>query len=382
MSPAQAPPHPAPWDADFSSAIHNRTGKYFVGRDLIEDQRALIGRVLYWRVSATAPPAGLAGKLLGRMMAAEHRLRRTLPAAPPRARARPLLHLDPFSVLHRGAAPNDIVLCHDVGPVTHPALFDPAVAALYRAVYARIAASGCRVVFVSEASRSAYRDHFGTSPRHAVIYPALRAGMTRAAAVPIEGIAGPFLLTVGSIGRRKNQAAAIAGFARSGLAVMGWNYVLAGAREPGADAVLEAARATPGVRVLDYVSDAALAWLYASAGGFVLPSLLEGFGVPVAEAIAAGLVPAVTAGGVLHEVAGDGALPLDPDDPDDIADVLRHLAGMTDAERMRRRTLLNASIARFAPERFRREWRAMLEGAAAPSQPPRTAPAAAPRLTA
>src|SRR6201999_2499293 len=54
-------------DVDFSLAIHNRTGKYFIGRDLLETPGLPLGDIYYWGLSASRPPAGLLGKLVGRL---------------------------------------------------------------------------------------------------------------------------------------------------------------------------------------------------------------------------------------------------------------------------------------------------------------------------
>lgn len=355
-------------DVDFSLALHNRTGKYFIGRDIIADQAPLIGSVYYWRARASAVPGGIAAKLLGRALAVEQRLHargphRTLRRFRPR---RPLLHLDPYTVCHARLRADDIVLCHDLGPVTHPALFEPAVAALYRRAYAEIAAARPLMIFVSQSSRAAFASRYGEAARARTIYPPIRSEFAGGARQAVAGLPDRYLLTVGSMGRRKNQARAIAAFVQSGLADEGVGYVICGSREPGADAVIAAAAQAGAVRLLSYVSDAELNWLYAHAAGFVLTSLLEGFGVPVAEAIAHDLVPIVTRGGVLHEVAGEGALLVDPDDTAEIAAAMRRLVFMSDDERDRRRVALRAAVTRFSRDAFRQAWRtALTEEAAA-----------------
>jgi len=69
------------------------------------------------------------------------------------------------------------------------------------------------------------------------------------------------------------------------------------------------------VRMLGYVAQDELPALYAGAGAFVYPSLYEGFGLPVLEALASG-VPTVTSNrGALLEIAGDAALTVEPEDP-------------------------------------------------------------------
>ncbi|MFT4036424.1 MAG: glycosyltransferase family 1 protein [Patulibacter sp.] len=79
------------------------------------------------------------------------------------------------------------------------------------------------------------------------------------------------------------------------------------------------------VRFLGWVSDADLEALYAAAELLVFPSLYEGFGLPVAEAMLRGLPVACSARGSLAEVAGDAALLFDPDDPAEIATAIVRL---------------------------------------------------------
>jgi len=357
--------HGSKLDVDFSLALHNRTGKYFVGRDILADIGDRVEAVRYWRLASRSTPRGLGAKLLGRAMAAEIDVRwksRLCDSALPSFQARrPVLHLDPFTVLFHRLGPRDFVLCHDLGPLSHPHLFPPGIEGLYRAAYAKIAQAGPHMAFVSRASQKAFHDLApGRFAASRVIYPAVRAGLGgNDEQTAVAGVGRSFLLTVGNVGERKNQRRCIQAFARSGLAARGVQYVICGGREPGYEAVAALAQ-TPGVRLLNYVSDQELNWLYAHAAGFVLPSLLEGFGSPVAEAIFRGLAPLVSRDSVLEEVAGSGGLSADPQDEAEMADAMVRLIAMPADERERRQTLLLQSAGRFTRERFARAWRAFL----------------------
>jgi glycosyltransferase involved in cell wall biosynthesis len=351
-------------DVDFTLAVHNRTGKYFIGRDLIDGLSDLIGNVYYGPLPLSSLPGRWVGRGLARIQYLQTRAHvgQGVWGLPRRRSQRPLLHLDPFTVGSVALRPHDVVMCHDIGPITHPDLFEPHVCAAYQVIYREIADIRPHLVFVSNASRAEFHRCFPGSQAapSRVIYPAIQARAQAAPEGPFGAEDWPFLLTVGSIGSRKNQLSCIRAFARSGLAERGFRYVLCGAREPGFEEVLKAAEAVPGVRLLPYVRDAELAWLYGNTRGFILASRLEGFGMPVAEAIAYGLVPAVTKDSVLDEVAGEGALSLDADDEGSIAEAMLRLADMPDAERRDRQGALKRSIARFTLERFVREWRAQL----------------------
>jgi glycosyltransferase involved in cell wall biosynthesis len=84
-------------------------------------------------------------------------------------------------------------------------------------------------------------------------------------------------------------------------------------------------RVTDDVRFLGWVSAQELDNLYAAADCFVFPSLYEGFGFPVLEAMTRGVPVATSGRASLAEVAGDAALMFDPDDEDSIADAIETL---------------------------------------------------------
>jgi hypothetical protein len=163
-------------DFEFTLALNNATGKYFVCRDVIRDCSGLIGKIWYWRVPLKRPPPPLAANVLGRLAVIElnsrinQRASRYLPLM---RNARPVVFSDPREVILYALKPCDVVLCHDVGPVTHPALYHPKVKFLYEAAFEKIRAAKPHLVFVSKSSLKNFAASYGDDyPSMKLIYPA------------------------------------------------------------------------------------------------------------------------------------------------------------------------------------------------------------------
>ena len=106
-----------------------------------------------------------------------------------------------------------------------------------------------------------------------------------------------------------------------------YQLVLSGGNGYGSEAIHEFIRNESlgeRVKLLGYIDDAQLARLYQAASVFLFPSLEEGFGIPVLEAMAGG-VPVVTSNvSSMPEVGGEAALYVDPQDPADIGQKVIH----------------------------------------------------------
>ena len=137
----------------------------------------------------------------------------------------------------------------------------------------------------------------------------------------------PMILFVGAIQRRKNIDRLVRAFEQ---VASGWTLVLAGSTGFGAEEALQRIDASPrkrDIRVLGYVSDAVLEDLYWRASLFAFPSLDEGFGMPVLDAMAHELPVLTSNVAALPEVAGDAAWLVDPADTPSIAQGLNQLIG-------------------------------------------------------
>ncbi|MBV9779437.1 MAG: glycosyltransferase family 4 protein [Acidobacteriaceae bacterium] len=139
----------------------------------------------------------------------------------------------------------------------------------------------------------------------------------------------PIILFVGALQIRKNVARLVEAFERLPDEGRHWRLVLAGAQSGyqarGILERIERSACRERIRLTGYVSGAELAGLYSRASIFVLPSLDEGFGIPVLEAMAHG-APVVTSNrSALVEVAGEAAILVDPYSVDELASALVRL---------------------------------------------------------
>jgi glycosyltransferase involved in cell wall biosynthesis len=191
------------------------------------------------------------------------------------------------------------------------------------------------IVAVSNFTRGQFLATFPHFPsdRIRVVYEASRfAGPTGALATAQVAHLRPrqFWLAVGTSEPRKNHLRLLEAYAR--LKATGettYPLVLAGGSGWLMDdlgARIEALQLTGDVQRLGYVDDASLQWLYERCTAFCYPSLLEGFGLPVIEAMSLGAAVLTSNTTSLPEVAGEAGILVDPFDVDAIYAGLRELA--------------------------------------------------------
>jgi glycosyltransferase involved in cell wall biosynthesis len=173
------------------------------------------------------------------------------------------------------------------------------------------------------------------------------------------GLTEPFFLFVGTLEPRKNLVRLVEAFARARRsgALAEHRLVLAGFAGWGSKTLfrrIEALDLAGRVVFPGYLPSSEVPALYNLSETFVFPSLYEGFGLPVVEAMACGTPVITSRGGALEEVAGQAAELVDPLDVDSIAAALGTLAA--DAERRRELSRLGLERARiFSWRRAARE---------------------------
>ena len=242
------------------------------------------------------------------------------------ARARPDLLFVPAHAIPFAWPGMVLTVVHDLAFLRHPHAYSASERAYLR-LTTRWAVQRCRLLItVSESTKADLVSSYGVREDRIRVVP---LGATPPTLLPAPasrlaelGLNGSFVLQVGRIEARKNQAAALAAVER----LDGVTLVVAG---PERDAALAAKlRASTHCRVLGRVDQATLELLYEQADAIVVPSLYEGFGLPVLEAMARGKVVVAAKSSSLPEVGGDAALYVhDASDPEQLAKVLEVALG-------------------------------------------------------
>ena len=239
---------------------------------------------------------------------------------PRRARGDDVLHCPG----HRGPvrSPVPVVLTvHDLAVLRHPETFNSWTRTYSRLVLPLVARAAARVIAVSEFTKREAVQLLGLDAGRVDVVP---HGVAAPFAPDVAAEDGDYVLAVGTVEPRKNLPRLVTAAERAGAELR-----VAGA--PGWGGVA--------VRSLGFVQDEELARLYRGAQCLVYPSLYEGFGLPVLEAMACGTPVVTSNSGALAELAAGAAILVDPLDVDAIA------AGIGEARR-RREELSAAGIER------------------------------------
>ena len=347
---------------DISQAVSPRDG---IGNYASQLTRALM---------ATSSPHDFSLHALSRPLGADE-VKRQFPRMPPNFR----LQLDsnqldstldifhsPSWVYPQGAIGRVVTTCHDVTFLSHPEFHVPSNKARCTKGMLEALLDDAHFLCVSQHTRAELGRRLGVpAQRTSVIYEGagdvFRPRDRRRARLRLRrtlGIEGDYLLTIGRLEPRKNLVRLLHAYdglpedlrARTSLLFAGPE----GGRNEDMHSYLAERHSAGTVKLLGFVAEDTQADLYAAAAAFVYPSLAEGFGLPVLEALACGAAVATSGSTALPEVAGDAALYFDPTDTDDMRSVLeRLLTDEAEAERLRTKALERAT--RFTWKKAARE---------------------------
>ncbi len=244
---------------------------------------------------------------------------------------------DPFDVVH---APNlgypvptkrpSVVTVHDVGPLMRPELFPRRSIRWMKIGFGHMVKNASAIICVSRATADEVISIGGLNlaKRIHVVHEGVEAVFSERPGMQcLRGIENlpatgtPFLLAVGAVSPRKNLVRIIDAIDKLKSDIphqlvlvggIGWDDALIQQR-------LRDQSVSNRIHFLGYVTEEQLRALYHSADAFVYPSLYEGFGLPILEAMAASCPVITSAVSSMPEIAGDAAVLVDPLDVNSIA---------------------------------------------------------------
>jgi len=235
--------------------------------------------------------------------------------------------------LLRRRYPAEVVTVHDVFPVSSPDYSTPQFQERFTEILRHAVRHATRIIAVSHATREQLLRHTGAAEaqlrvvHHGVDPPQPASQEEKGAFRRALGFTAdePFFLNVGAIQARKNVSNIVLALRQ----VPGCRLVLAGGDGFGAQqthALIAREGLSGRVTVLGHAPYASLRLLYSTATALVFPSLEEGFGLPILEAMSYGL-PVITSNcSSMPEVGGEAALYVDPRSPEEIAAAMQRVA--------------------------------------------------------
>jgi glycosyltransferase involved in cell wall biosynthesis len=252
------------------------------------------------------------------------------------------------------AVERQVCTIHDLIPIDHPEWFNGRFAAWYAWLMPGLAKRVRHIIAISEFTKQRIVELLGVPEQKITVLPnGVDERFKPQSAEKIEAVRRelgidnrPYVVYVGSLEPRKNMQRLLSAWRRAQVSIPEDVYlVAAGAR--GNSRVFHPVSLSsipPRVLFTGYVSEDTLPALYAGALAAVYPSLYEGFGLPPLEAMACGTPVVTSACTSLPEVVGDGALLVDPEDVESIAEgLVRIVSGES-----LRRSLKEAGLRRAA----------------------------------
>lgn len=276
-------------------------------------------------------------------------------AVPKASSSADLLHVPHYNVplFRRGQL---LVSILDVIHLTDPAYRNNLAVQLYARPMLHLAARKARhIVTISEFSKAQIIEHLGVPPEkitaiHCGVNGQFRCPDRTEAAQAVQdhlGIKTPYLLYVGNLKPHKNVPTLLRAFSilRSRVSLP-HRLVILGDDRNGSKAVVEQCDQLKISGVTSFVPRVPgriLPNLYAAADLLIMPSRVEGFGLPVLESMASGTPVICSRAASLPEVGGDAALYFDPRDPFELAELMDSVLNSPDLQRrMRQRGLARA----------------------------------------
>ena len=237
-----------------------------------------------------------------------------------------------------------IVTFHDLGPLICPKWYVWYNALFNRLLMKKSAKNSDLIISVSESTKSGLIEKFKTEPSKIVcIYEGgadLKETDVTDIGVAAEkfGIKNHYFLYIGAImsDTNKNIETTVAAFETLARSITNVDLVLAGKAQRSDQLVklIENSKFSDRIKLTGYISEEEKVCLFKNAEAFVFPTLYEGFGIPVLEAMSLGTPVICSSNSSLTEVGGDAAIYLQNErDPEELASKMEVVLNVSEKER-------------------------------------------------
>jgi alpha-1,3-rhamnosyl/mannosyltransferase len=239
----------------------------------------------------------------------------------------------------RQASGKRVSIVYDLGPLLHPEWVDEPTRRFHLRTLDALKRRAERIVCISEATAGDVVRELGVDrERVSIVYPGVDDAFFDAKPAPPAILGGaPYVLAVGTLNERKNLGVLIDAFAAVAKRDREARLVIVGSPDRDAERIRQRIR-EQGIEsrtvLLGFASDAELPGIVAGASVLVFPSLFEGYGMPITEAMAAGTPVIASSDPSIDEAAGGAAMRFDPRDARALADALAKVL-RSDGERRR-----------------------------------------------
>ena len=250
----------------------------------------------------------------------------------------------PFGIRKSGI--KSVVTIHDLIFLRHPEFYNPIDVQIYKWKFRQTIKEADYIIAISECTKRDILEYGGnlvSEDKITLIYQSCSPRFNTSQNYKTSNLnskLGRYVLSVGSIEPRKNTMLALKALHHLPDDI---SLVLVGRHTAYTDKLIQYARANGlehRLHILHGVPDTDLPALYAGAECFVYPSVYEGFGIPIIEAISCGLPVVACTGSCLEEAGGPDSLYVAPDDAIGMADAIhRSLKGADDREERIQRSM-------------------------------------------